>query len=262
MYDAIIIGAGVAGPFLATLLKDLDILILEKDREIAVKDSGIVSTSIRDFIKPKALIQDKIKEMQFISPSGLSFSLQSDNPFAYILKRRQFSMYLRKKARKATVPLASMSSHRALSLPESMSWLSGAAVCQPNCGFTCVFSFMSSSCTISAVTAKPMGQTTVSAKQIHGWPWHSNKRIVLRAVLLQQALRKDHALLKHLYFLLQAFLKVRQRRMTTFQYETNIRAVGENLPHGMVKIDNALAQWNAQMAEDIVADTYVDVLDM
>jgi len=96
MYDVIVVGAGVAGSYLASKL-DKDVLVLEKNRKTK-KDSGIVSRKILEFL-PKKVVSRGIKTMRFFSPSGLSFSLKSAEPFAYFLKG-DFSSYLRKKARK------------------------------------------------------------------------------------------------------------------------------------------------------------------
>ncbi|MCX6818578.1 MAG: NAD(P)/FAD-dependent oxidoreductase [Candidatus Aenigmarchaeota archaeon] len=99
MYDVIVVGAGVAGSYIASKL-DADVLVLEKDKDIVLKDSGIVSHECFEYFNEKALIQNDIKQMQFISPSGLEFVLSADEPFAHILKRRLFSLHLRKLARK------------------------------------------------------------------------------------------------------------------------------------------------------------------
>jgi flavin-dependent dehydrogenase len=98
MYDVIVVGAGVAGSYIASKL-DADVLVLEKDKDIFLKDSGIVSSSFKDFFNAN-LIQNNIKQMQFLSPSGIEFVLNADEPFAYLLKRRLFSFHLRKLARK------------------------------------------------------------------------------------------------------------------------------------------------------------------
>jgi flavin-dependent dehydrogenase len=97
MHDLIVVGAGVAGSYLASKLGNLDVLVLEKSKE-AKKDSGIVSKRILEFFPEKPL-RKEIREMKFFSPSGLSFSLRSEEPFAYFLKR-DFTSSLRKKARK------------------------------------------------------------------------------------------------------------------------------------------------------------------
>ena len=99
MYDVIILGAGVAGPYLATQLKGLDTLIIEKDQKPVLKDSGIVSNHFKKFFREPSLIQSRIEEMQFVSPSGQRFFLTADEPFAFILNRKQFALHLRKKAK-------------------------------------------------------------------------------------------------------------------------------------------------------------------
>lgn len=97
MYDVIIVGCGVAGGYLASQLKGLNVLVLEKDKKVILKDSGLVSTHFKDFFR--APIKAKVKEMRAISPSGVTFTLSSGKPFAYILKRKKFSAGLRRLAR-------------------------------------------------------------------------------------------------------------------------------------------------------------------
>jgi len=97
MHDLIVVGSGVAGSFLTSRLKDMDILVLEKDRKTKT-DSGIVSSKISKFL-PKKFLDREIKEMKFVSPSGLEFSLKRERPFAYFLKK-DFSCLLRKEAKK------------------------------------------------------------------------------------------------------------------------------------------------------------------
>ena len=96
-----IIGAGVAGSYLAHTLseKGVDVVLIEKSRKIKI-DSGIVSLDIKKFVNLKeGLILDKIKRMRFFS-SKYNFDLYSKKPFAYILKREEFGKYLRKIATK------------------------------------------------------------------------------------------------------------------------------------------------------------------
>lgn len=97
--DVIIVGAGVAGSYLGHLLSKtgLEVLIMEKNKKIK-RDSGIVSTKIKDFIK---IDYTKIKKMRFVSPSGYTFFIRSKRPFAYILQRESFGKTLRKVARKS-----------------------------------------------------------------------------------------------------------------------------------------------------------------
>jgi flavin-dependent dehydrogenase len=97
MYDVVVAGAGVAGSYLASKLQNLDILVLEKDKKTRLKDSGIVSKRFNEFFNDKKLIKAEINEMKFVSPSNYSFCLKSNKSFAYILKRKMFSRYLRKR---------------------------------------------------------------------------------------------------------------------------------------------------------------------
>ena len=96
MYDIIIVGSGVAGSYMTSLLADFNVLVIEKDKKVILKDSGIVSKKFNDFFDEKNLIKDEIDEMIAVSPSGFEFSLKSEDPYAYLLERKKFSFFLRK----------------------------------------------------------------------------------------------------------------------------------------------------------------------
>lgn len=100
MYDVIVIGSGIGGSYLASLLKGLNVLVIEKDKKVHPKDSGIVSKRFMEFFKSKALIKNSITRMDLISPSGKEMRITSKKPFAYILKREFFLEYLRSLAMK------------------------------------------------------------------------------------------------------------------------------------------------------------------
>jgi len=100
MYDIIIVGSGVAGSYISSLLADFNVLVIEKDKKVILKDSGIVSKNFDNFFDDKKLIKDEIDEMVAVSPSGYKFSLNSESPYAYLLERKKFSFFLRKMARK------------------------------------------------------------------------------------------------------------------------------------------------------------------
>jgi flavin-dependent dehydrogenase len=100
-YDVIISGAGIVGSYIGMRLMeetDLDVLILERTKAMK-DDSGIVSA---DFLKlfPSRLVEHEIREMNFISPSGLGFSLKGEKPYALITSRERLSKFLRNKIRK------------------------------------------------------------------------------------------------------------------------------------------------------------------
>ena len=100
-FDVIIIGAGVAGCHLGSLLASQGVktLLIEKSRKVK-RDSGIVSKDIEKFVRlDKSLIKLKIKRMKFVSPSGKFFTLNSGEPFAYLLNREKFGKHMRNLAR-------------------------------------------------------------------------------------------------------------------------------------------------------------------
>ena len=94
MHDVIIVGGGVAGCYLASKLAGLNILLIEKNKRVTLKDSGIVSKDFLSFFD-SSLVKDEITKMEAFSPSGNSFTLGNGNPFAYIIKRVEFSKHLR-----------------------------------------------------------------------------------------------------------------------------------------------------------------------
>lgn len=103
MHDVVIVGGGVAGCYLSSLLlgtDNLDILVLEKDKKVRPKDSGIVSTDFEKHLPLEGLMKAKIKKMRCVSPGKKEFFLSKDAPFAYILKREKFSRFLRNSAGK------------------------------------------------------------------------------------------------------------------------------------------------------------------
>lgn len=102
-YDVIIVGGGVAGCYLASLLGDANVLVLEKNKKIRPKDSGIVSSRIFSFFK-RPPIKASISRMELVSPSGITAMIQDEKPYAHILRRRRFTRFLRQLAkRKADV---------------------------------------------------------------------------------------------------------------------------------------------------------------
>ncbi len=97
MYDVIIVGAGVAGSYLASKLEGLNVLLIEKDKNPVLKDSGIVSEDFLEFFDGP--IRSGIKRMDCFSPSGDMFTLYRSKPFAYVLEREAFAKVLKSKAR-------------------------------------------------------------------------------------------------------------------------------------------------------------------
>ncbi len=95
MFDVVIIGAGLAGGYLAQRLQGLDILVIEKEPKVIPRDSGIVSTRFGTLFGNR-FIKEEIREMKLVSENN-SFLLNSDKPFAYILEREELLRHLRGK---------------------------------------------------------------------------------------------------------------------------------------------------------------------
>lgn len=97
MYDVIILGAGVAGSYLAQLLKknDINFLLIDKEdkNEHFKDDSGVVSKEFLHLMKDidmngKNIIRDRIKEMDFVSPDKNTVSIRGEENFAYVLNKK------------------------------------------------------------------------------------------------------------------------------------------------------------------------------
>jgi flavin-dependent dehydrogenase len=95
MYDAVVVGAGPAGSCLAGKLGGLNVLVIEKDKKVYPKDSGIVSSYFLNNFSRK-FVKSGIKRMRLVSPSGNYFYLKSEKPYAFILRREKFLKSLRK----------------------------------------------------------------------------------------------------------------------------------------------------------------------
>ena len=95
MFDVAIIGAGLAGGYLAQRLEGLDVLVIDKEPKVMPRDSGNVSTRF-DHLFGKKFIKHEITEMRLISENN-SFLLNSDKPFAHILEREELLRHLRGK---------------------------------------------------------------------------------------------------------------------------------------------------------------------
>lgn len=98
-HDVIVVGGGVGGLHLAGKLKGLDVLVLERNRRVTLRDSGIVSTHFSEFFRNTGLVKDRIKHMELLSQKE-TINIRTSRPFAYILKREEFTKHLRKKAAK------------------------------------------------------------------------------------------------------------------------------------------------------------------
>jgi flavin-dependent dehydrogenase len=102
MYDVIIIGSGIAGSYTAAKLKKFNILVIEREKEIKVKDSGLVSEGIFEFFHGNTLIKDRINRINFVSQSN-NMLIEREKPFAYILEREEFLGFLRNRVEDITV---------------------------------------------------------------------------------------------------------------------------------------------------------------
>ncbi len=97
--DVVILGAGVAGSYLAHLLKDkgVDFVLIDKQNKHHdyKDDSGIVSTEFLSLMKDvnghatgKNVVRSRIKSMNIASASGNVISISSEKAFALLLNKQ------------------------------------------------------------------------------------------------------------------------------------------------------------------------------
>ena len=110
IYDVAVIGAGPVGSFLAKQLadEDLSVLLLEEHEVVGlpVHCTGVIgASSYRKFNLPKESIQNKIPDINFISPKGYNVSLNNPTHWAYIVCRHKFDRSLARVAEEGGVKL-------------------------------------------------------------------------------------------------------------------------------------------------------------
>lgn len=103
-YDAVIIGAGPIGGFIANKIaeKNYKIAVFEKNKQIGIpmRCAGLVSTRIfENFdISKKGIVQNEIKGAHIHSPSGNVLSIGGDKTYALVINRTIFDQRLIDKA--------------------------------------------------------------------------------------------------------------------------------------------------------------------
>ena len=105
MIDVIVVGAGCVGSHMARLLaeKDLDVLVLEKDRAIgdSVNCSGIIGVEAFSKLNlPVGSIQNHLQKIKVFGPSGESIVYDPKEPWAHIVNRASFDCEMAEKAGK------------------------------------------------------------------------------------------------------------------------------------------------------------------
>ncbi len=90
-YDIIIIGAGPAGLYLASLLKQFKVLVLEEHAGLGKKAcSGIVSANIEKFVKlDKSSVEWAMRGIDVISKRS-RIRIEKEKPFLYVINREGF----------------------------------------------------------------------------------------------------------------------------------------------------------------------------
>ena len=97
MHDVVIVGAGPAGLRLATLLRDLDVLVLERNRDLGSKTcSGLVSVNIESFMKiDYSWIEHRVVGADVHLPYG-KLELRKPSVAAWVIDRKKFDRFLGK----------------------------------------------------------------------------------------------------------------------------------------------------------------------
>lgn len=105
-YDIVVVGGGPGGALAAWAAAEqgVDVLMIEKDREIGVPvrcAEGIAAVSVHRFIDPDPhWISAKIEGVRLIAPSGDSLEFTEEG-MGYVLERRVFDRELANRAAKA-----------------------------------------------------------------------------------------------------------------------------------------------------------------
>ncbi|MGA2367107.1 MAG: NAD(P)/FAD-dependent oxidoreductase [Dehalococcoidia bacterium] len=103
MYDVIIIGAGIAGSYIASKLacQGLRVCVLEKNAQAGHKSSctGIISRDCFELLSPdKSIIQWQARSAKIFSPSGKYIRVERETTQAYILDRLALDRQIAKQA--------------------------------------------------------------------------------------------------------------------------------------------------------------------
>ena len=103
MHDVVVVGAGCVGSYLARLLagKGLDVLVLEKDRQVgdSVNCSGIIGKEAFSSIDlPTDTIQNEVGALKVFGPSGGWVVYRPPDPLGYIVDRVRFDQRLAERA--------------------------------------------------------------------------------------------------------------------------------------------------------------------
>jgi geranylgeranyl reductase family protein len=98
-HDVIIVGAGPAGSYTASLLKDMvNILVLEEHESAGGKPcTGLISTNLEKFVDVKSeWVENRVKGAVIHLPSGRNIILEKSGTAAYVVDRNKFDTYLAK----------------------------------------------------------------------------------------------------------------------------------------------------------------------
>lgn len=99
IHDVVVVGAGPAGCYAASLLaqKGLEVHVLEEHSAVGepVDCSGVVGAESFSSLKlPNSLRLGSIDSIEFLSPSGLKVRFSRPSPLAYVIDRSSFDQYI------------------------------------------------------------------------------------------------------------------------------------------------------------------------
>ena len=96
MVEVVIIGAGPVGSYLAGILRNMDITVLERAPQVGHKAcSGLISTNLDKFVKtPRDCIDHKVKGAVMRSPGGAELELRKKDTAAYVINRPRFYRWI------------------------------------------------------------------------------------------------------------------------------------------------------------------------
>lgn len=106
MYDVITVGGGPSGAYTSYLLakEGLNVLLLDKSQPGGKLCTGVISEeTFQAFSLSRGSILREIKSIEFVAPSGTSFTYEHPTPFAHVVDRTAFDSMLIDMARGAGV---------------------------------------------------------------------------------------------------------------------------------------------------------------
>ena len=136
MHDLVVVGAGPTGCYAARQLARLgyEVLVLEEHTEVGepVHCTGIIGLeAYRRFDLDTACVEAYLSSARFISPSGQSFRVASDQAEAVVVNRRRFDQILAEEALSAGASFLLGTRAESIAVTEDAAAVSGRCLGEP-----------------------------------------------------------------------------------------------------------------------------------